>query len=48
MDLIPEEIKIPYRLYELADEHGYVYAEINKGMYRLPQVGILPDKLLEK
>jgi hypothetical protein len=26
MDLIPEEIKIAYKLYELADEHGYVYA----------------------
>jgi hypothetical protein len=49
MDLIPEEIKIAYKkLYEPAYEHGYVYAEINKGMYGLPQAGILANKLLEK
>jgi hypothetical protein len=40
MDLIPEEIKIAYKLYDLADEQGYVYAEINKGVYGLPQAGI--------
>jgi hypothetical protein len=47
LDLIPEEIKIAYNLYELADENGYVYAEINKGMYGLPQAGLLANKLLE-
>jgi hypothetical protein len=48
LDFIPEEIKIAYNLYELADENGYVYAEINKGMYGLPQAGLLANKLLEK
>jgi hypothetical protein len=38
-------LKIAYKLYDLADEHGYVYAEINKGMYGLPQAGILANKL---
>jgi hypothetical protein len=48
LDFIPEEIKIAYNLYELADENGYVHAEINKGMYGLPQAGLLANKLLKK
>ncbi len=36
--------------YGLLDKvlHGYVYIEICKGMYGLPQAGILANKLLKK
>ena len=36
--------------YELRgkEEDGQVYVEIRKGMYGLPQAGILAQKLLEK
>jgi hypothetical protein len=38
---IPEEIIIEYNLREIATEDGYVYCEIRKGMYGLPQAGII-------
>jgi hypothetical protein len=44
---IPNEIIEEYGLLELAHE-GFVYIEINKGMYGLPQAGILANKLLAK
>ena len=44
---IPEEIIIEYKLHEIATEDGYVYCEIRKGMYGLPQAGILAQELLE-
>ena len=47
IDLIPPEIIIEYKLLDLVHE-GYVYIEINKGMYGLPQAGLLANKLLGK
>jgi hypothetical protein len=44
---IPDEIVEEYGLLELAHE-GFVYVEINKGMYGLPQASILANKLLVK
>jgi len=44
---IPDEIIKEYGLRELARD-GYVYVEINKGMYGLPQAGRLANKLLAK
>jgi hypothetical protein len=44
---IPEEIMTEYGLHELAN-NGYVYCEIQKGMYSLPQSGIIAQELLEK
>ena len=44
---IPEEIIKEYNLLEKV-KNGYVYIEINKGMYGLPQSGILANELLEK
>jgi hypothetical protein len=38
---IPEEIIDEYNLRELVDEEGYVYCEITKGMYGLPQAEII-------
>jgi hypothetical protein len=45
--LIPEEIIEEYNLQPLV-HHGFVYIEIQKGMYGLPQAGILASKLLQK
>jgi hypothetical protein len=44
---IPDEIIEEYGLLAIAYE-GFVYAEINKGMYGLPQAGILANNLLAK
>ena len=52
IDLIPQEL---IDLYNLGDKVkydskgvGYVYMEIRKGMYGLPQSGILSNKLLKE
>ena len=45
LDIIPEEIIQQYKLRNLAHK-GFVYTEIQKGMYGLPQSGkISNDKL---
>jgi Reverse transcriptase (RNA-dependent DNA polymerase) len=45
--LIPEEIMKEYKLEEKI-KNGNVLARIDKGMYGLPQAGILANKLLKK
>ena len=45
---IPEEIIREYNLHEKVTKNRYVYVEIQKGMYGLPQAGILAQELLEK
>jgi hypothetical protein len=45
---IPEEVIVEYNLRDKADENGYVYVEVRKGMYGLPQAGILAQELLEE
>jgi hypothetical protein len=45
--LIPPEIIDAYNLRDLV-HNGYVYIEIRKGMYGLPQAGILANQLLTK
>ena len=44
---IPDKIKHEYNLKELVVD-GWIYVEIRKGMYGLPQAGILANKLLKK
>lgn len=46
-DLIPEEFMLAYRLHNKV-KNGHVYLQIEKGMYGLPQAGILANKLLQK
>ena len=43
---IPEEIIIEYNLHEIATEDEYVSCKIQKGMYGLPQVGLIAQELL--
>jgi hypothetical protein len=45
---IPEEIIIEYKLREIEDSKGMVYIQANRGMYGLPQSGLLANELLEK
>jgi hypothetical protein len=44
LDTIPEEIIIKYNLWDLVDDEGWVYVEIYKGMYGLPQAGIIANQ----
>ena len=44
---IPEEIIVQYNLRDIATPDGYVYMEITKRMYGLPQAGIIAQVLLE-
>ena len=45
---IPEEVIVEYNLREKATLDGYVYVEVKKAMYGLPQAGLLAQELLEK
>jgi hypothetical protein len=45
---IPEEIIVEYKLHDLANADGSVYIEANRGMYRLPQSGLIANELLEE
>ena len=44
--LIPQEIIDQYNLMELVAPYGCVYIEVRKGMYGLPQAGILAQQQL--
>ena len=44
---IPDEISIEYKLRKMATPEGNVYIEITKGMYGLPQAGLLANEQLE-
>jgi hypothetical protein len=43
-----EDVVDHYQLQRLATPDGFVYCKIQKGMYGLPQVGIIAQELLEK
>jgi hypothetical protein len=45
---IPEEVIEHYNLRGLATPDGYIYCKVTKGMYGLPQAGIIAQELLEK
>ena len=45
---IPEEIIKEYKLRNKVTPHGYVYIMATKGMYSLPQAGLIANKILEK
>ena len=48
LSIIPDEIIEQYNLRELADNDGWVYMEIQKGMPGLKQAGILANQRLRK
>jgi hypothetical protein len=45
---MPEDVIAHYRLNKIAIPEGYIYCEIQKGMYGLPQAGIIAQQLLEE
>ena len=45
---IPEEIINEYKLRNKVTPHGFVYIMATKGMYGLPQAGLIANELLEK
>ena len=45
---IPEEIINEYNLLDIATPDKSVYVEVCKGMYGLPQAGLIANELLEK
>ena len=45
---IPEDVIDEYTLRDIATQDGWVYIEVLKGMYGLPQAGLLAQQLLEK
>jgi hypothetical protein len=47
LDILPEEIIVKYNLRDIA-HNGWVYFKIIRGMYGLPESGILANKLLKK
>ena len=47
-EIIPQEIIEKYDLDRIKTNDGWVYIKIQKGMYGLPQAGILANKLLTK
>jgi len=48
LDVIPNEIIVAYNLRDIVTPDGWVYIAIHKGMYGLPQAGILANQLLER
>ncbi len=48
IDDVPEEIINEYKLRELVDDNNCLYIEVTKGMYGLPQAGILAQQQLEQ
>jgi hypothetical protein len=45
---MPKDVIAHYKLNEIATPEGYIYCKIQKGMYGLPQVGIIAQQLLEE
>ncbi len=45
---LPQEFGKLYDLTKIAEDNGYVYIKVQKGMYGLPQAGILAHILLEQ
>ena len=44
---LPQDFIDEYKLHHKTTNDGYVFLEIHKGVYGLPQAGILAQKLLE-
>ena len=45
---LPKEIINEYKLQSKDNDKGFVFIEVTKGMYGLPQAGLLANELLEK
>jgi hypothetical protein len=48
LDLFPDNIIEEYKLQDIVDSNCFVFCEVQRGMYGLPQAGIIAQELLEK
>ena len=48
LDMFPDDVIEEYNLRDKVEPNGYAYIEVRKGMYGLPQAGLLAQKLLKK
>jgi hypothetical protein len=48
LDLFPEDIIDEYNLMDIIDTEGNIFCKVQRGMYGLPQAGIIAQELLEK
>ena len=48
LELFPQDIIDEYGLRDKVDADGYVFCEVRRGMYGLPQAGIIAQELLTK
>ena len=48
LDMFPDDVIKEYNLRDKVEPNGDVYIEVRKGMYGLPQAGLLAQKLLTK
>ena len=46
LDMFPDDVIEEYNLRDKVEPNGYVYIEVHKGMYGLPQAGLLADELI--
>jgi hypothetical protein len=44
LDIIPEEIIIAYNMHDIVEPDRWVYIEIRKGLYGLPQYNDYPPR----
>ena len=48
LDLFPQDIIDEYNLHDKVDADGNVFCEVRRGMYGLPQAGIIAQQLLKE
>jgi len=48
IDVFPDDIIEEYNLRSMVDDRGFVHCEVKRGMYGLPQAGILAQQQLSK
>jgi hypothetical protein len=48
IDLFPQDIINKYNLCDNVDANGNVFCEVRRGMYGLPQAGIIAKELLKE
>ena len=48
LDMFPDNVIDKYNLRHKVEPDGYVYIEVRKGMYGLPQAGLFAQELLAK
>ena len=46
--MFPDDVTEAYNLRGKVEPNGYVYIKVRKGMYKLPQAGLLAQELLAK